>query len=64
MKSYPATIISVDSQSATVQLAQTGQKIVFDNSGFNAIPTALRQVGTNGYVQFPTPAPAFVRVAA
>jgi hypothetical protein len=64
MKSYPATIVSVDTQSATVQLEQTGQKIVFDNAGFNAIPAALRQVGTRGYIHFPTPPPSFVRAAA
>jgi hypothetical protein len=64
MKSYPATVVAVDAQQATVRLEQTGQEIVFAHSSFNALPAELRQVGTKGFIHFPKPPPSFARMAA
>jgi hypothetical protein len=64
MKSYPATVVAVDSQQTTVRLEQTGQEIVFEHTSFNALPADLRQVGVKGFIHFPKPPPSFARMAA
>jgi len=70
MSFYPAVVVAVDSNSATVRIEATGKQIVLAHSAHNAIPSEARQVGAKGYISFPkappvfTPQPAITEVAA
>jgi hypothetical protein len=59
MSFYPAVVVAVDSNSATVQIEATGKRIVLGHSAHNAIPMAARQVGAKGYISFPKAPPVF-----
>jgi hypothetical protein len=59
MSFYPAVVVAVDSESATVQIEATGKKIVLGHGAHNAIPVQARQVGAKGYVSFPKAPPVF-----
>jgi hypothetical protein len=59
MSFYPAVVVAVDSESATVQLEATGKRIVLAHKAHNAVPMESRQVGTKGYVSFPKAPPVF-----
>jgi hypothetical protein len=60
MSFYPAVVVAVDSNSATVQLEATGKKIVLAHSAHNALAAEMRHIGAKGYISFPKAPPVFV----
>jgi hypothetical protein len=59
MSFYPAVVVAVDSNFATVQIEATGKRIVLGNNAHNAVPAEARQVGVKGYISFPKAPPVF-----
>ena len=59
MSFYPAVVVAVDDESATVQLEATGKRIVLAHKAHNAVPMEARQVGVKGYISFPKAPPVF-----
>ena len=59
MSFYPAVVVAVDSDSATVQIEATGKRIVLAHTSHNAVPVEARNVGTKGYISFPKAPPVF-----
>ena len=59
MSFYPAIVVAVDDESATVQLESTGKRIVLAHRAHNAVPVEARQVGVKGYISFPKAPPVF-----
>lgn len=63
MSFYPAVVVAVDSNSATIEIEATGKRIVLAHSAHNAIAADLRHVGAKGYISFPKAPPVFVPLA-
>ena len=59
MTSYPATIVAVTPEAATVRLDASGQEIKLGHEAHNRVPAELRTVGVTGYVSFPKAPPVF-----
>ena len=59
MSFYPAVVVAVDSNSATIEIQATGKKIVLAHDAHNALATEARQVGIRGYISFPKAPPVF-----
>lgn len=59
MSFYPAVVVAVDSNAATVQIEASGKKIVLAHNAHNAVPAASRSVGAKGYISFPKAPPVF-----
>ena len=59
MSCYPAVVMAVDANSATVQIEATGKQIVLPHNAYNAVPPEARQVGVKGHVSFPKAPPVF-----
>jgi hypothetical protein len=59
MSFYPAVIVAVDANTATVQIEATGKRIVLSNTAANAVPGEARRVGVKGYISFPKAPPVF-----
>jgi hypothetical protein len=59
MSFYPAVVVAVDSETATVEIEATGKKIVLAHKAHNAVPMEARQVGARGYISFPKAPPVF-----
>ena len=59
MSFYPAVVVAVDSNSATIEIEATGKKIVLAHNAHNALPAEARQVGIRGYISFPKAPPVF-----
>ena len=59
MSFYPAVVVAVDSNAATVQIEATGKQIVLAHTAYNAVPIESRQVGAKGYISFPKAPPVF-----
>ena len=59
MSFYPAVVVAVDSESATVQIEATGKRIVLGHSAHNAVPMDARRIGAKGYISFPKAPPVF-----
>jgi hypothetical protein len=59
MSFYPAVVVAVDSNSATVQIEATGKRIVLTHNAHNAVPPEAREVGVRGYISFPKAPPVF-----
>ena len=59
MSFYPAVVVAVDSNSATVQIEATGKRIVLAHNAHNAVPAEAREVGVRGYISFPKAPPVF-----
>jgi hypothetical protein len=59
MSFYPAVVVAVDSNSATVEIEATGKRIVLANNAYNAVPMESRRVGVKGYISFPKAPPVF-----
>jgi hypothetical protein len=59
MSFYPAVVVAVDSNSATVQIEATGKRIILAHNAHNAVPMESRNVGTKGYISFPKAPPVF-----
>jgi hypothetical protein len=64
MSFYPAVIVSVNSETAIVQIEATGKQIVFPHAAHNAVPAASRQVGAKGFISFPKAPAVFTAAAA
>ena len=63
MEFYPATVVAVDSQTATIRMEQTGKQIVLSHTAANAVPAELRQLGAKGFISFPKAPPVFTAEA-
>ena len=63
MSFYPAVVVAVDADSATVQIEATGKRIVLGHSAHNAVPMEARRVGAKGYISFPKAPPVFTAEA-
>jgi hypothetical protein len=63
MSFYPAVVVAVDSESATVQIEATGKRIVLGHNAHNAVPMEARRVGAKGYISFPKAPPIFTAEA-
>jgi hypothetical protein len=61
MEYYPAEIVAVDAETATVRMERTGKLIIFRHREYNAVPPELRVVGAKGYISFPKAPPVFTR---
>jgi hypothetical protein len=59
MSFYPAVVVAVEADSATVEIQATRKRIVLANNAYNAVPAAARQVGARGYISFPKAPPVF-----
>jgi hypothetical protein len=59
MSFYPATIVSVNSDSATVLIEATGKQIIFPHNAPNSVPVEARAVGKKGFISFPKAPPVF-----
>lgn len=59
MTFYPATIVAVDANAATVRFDQNGHTIVLPHNAHNQVPQELREVGRRGFVSFPKAPPVF-----
>lgn len=59
MTFYPATIVAVDAQAATVRFDRNGHTIVLPHSASNRVPEELLEVGFRGFVSFPKAPPVF-----
>lgn len=56
---YPATIVAVTPENATVRLETSGQEIRFGHEAHNRLPEDWRTVGRTGFVSFPKVPPVF-----
>ena len=59
MSFYPAVVVAVDAETATVQIEATGKRIVLGHNAHNAVPMEARHVGAKGYISFPKAPPVF-----
>jgi hypothetical protein len=59
MSFYPAVVVAVDANAATVEIEATRKRIVLANNAHNAVPEEARQVGVRGYISFPKAPPVF-----
>ena len=59
MSFYPATIVSVSTETATAVLEATGKQIVFPHNAANSVPVEARRVGAKGFISFPKAPPVF-----
>jgi hypothetical protein len=59
MSFYPAVVVVVDSNAATIRIEATGKQIVLAHNAHNALPTEARQVGVRGFISFPKAPPVF-----
>lgn len=59
MTSYPATIVAVTPECATVRIDASGQEIRLSHEAHNRVPEEVRAVGVAGFVSFPKAPPVF-----
>lgn len=59
MSFYPAVVVAVDANSATVEIQATRKRIVLAHNAYNSVPAEARQVGVRGYISFPKAPPIF-----
>lgn len=59
MTYYPATVVAVTPESATVRLETSGHEIRLAHGAANRVPEDLRAVGKTGFVSFPKAPPVF-----
>ena len=59
MSFYPAVVVAVEADSATVEIQATSKRIVLAHGAHNSVPAEVRQVGVRGYISFPKAPPLF-----